>query len=124
MASNAPISFIPQEQDLAIYQGGPVNMTFTCTDGVGGPINMTGGTILATIRQAQSHSSPLIATFTSTWVDQANGIFTLSLTSAQTDALTFNGNANWDCFYVDANTPVNYNPLFWGVVTMQGDISY
>jgi hypothetical protein len=122
--ANALISFIPQEQDLALYQGGPVNMTFTCTDGTGSPINMTGGSILATIRAGQSHSATLIATFTVTWVNQAAGIFTLSLTSTQTDAFAFQGNANWDCFFIDVSTPVNYNPLFWGVVTMQSDISF
>ena len=124
MASNL-ISFVPTEVDLTLYQGAPVVLNFTCVDATNTPINMTGGSILATIRSTQAHSgNTLIATFTNTWVNQSLGEFTLSLTSAQTDAFTFSGNAFWDVFFVDANTPVNDNPLCWGIVQMTLDVSY
>jgi hypothetical protein len=118
------ISFIPQECDLSLYQGAPVLLVCSCVDSTNTPINMTGGSILATIRAGQSRTSTLIATFTVTWVAQSTGQFNLSLASSVTDAFSFSGNAYWDIFYQDANTPANDYPLVWGIVTMQSDVSY
>ena len=125
MASNPIISIVPTEQDLQLYQGAPFVWNFAVTDVNGNPVNMTGGTILATIRSTQAHSgNTLIATFTLTWISQAGGTFTLSLTSTTTDAFNWSGNAFYDVFYQDANTPVNEYPLLWGIVTLQNDVSY
>jgi hypothetical protein len=112
------LSFIPNEVDLAIYQGGTIIVGCTCVDLSGNPVNMTGGSIQVTIRAAQSNSSTLIATPTVTWINQAAGIFNISLTDAQTEALSFSS-AYWDAVYVDGNTPPNVLPLFFGTVTMQ-----
>lgn len=86
---------------------------------------MTGGSILATIRSVQAHSGgSLIATWTVTWLNQAAGQFSLFLSSATTDAFNWSGNAFWDVFYQDANSPVNDIPLVWGICTLQNDMSY
>ena len=125
MPSNALISFVPVEQDFQFYQGAPVIWICSAVDNTSTPINMTGGTILATIRSTQAHSgNTLIATFTLAWTNQALGQFTLSLTSATTDAFTFSGNAYYDIIYQDGNTPQTDYPLMWGVITMQNDMSY
>jgi hypothetical protein len=123
--SNPLISIIPQEQDLQLYQGAPFTLNFAVLDSTNTPINMTGGTILATIRSSQAHGgNTLIATFTLTWISQATGTFSLSLTSATTDAFNWSGNAYWDVFFQDGNTPQNDYPLLWGIVTLQNDVSY
>jgi hypothetical protein len=124
VAVNPQVSFVPTEQDLQFYQGAPVVMSFAVLDGNGNPVNMTGGTILATIRATQSRTGTLIATFTVTWVNQAMGQFTLSLTSAQTDAFTFSGQVFYDVFFQDNNTPQNDYPLVWGIVSLQNDVSF
>jgi hypothetical protein len=125
MASNALISIVPQEQDLQLYQGAPFTWNFAVFDSTNTALNMTGGSILATIRSTQAHSgNTLIATFTCTWINQAAGTFTLSLTSATTDAFNWSGNAYYDVFFQDGNRPQNDYPLLWGIVTLQNDVSY
>lgn len=117
------ISFVPQQWNLQLYQGGTVLLICAVTDANGNAINMTGGSIVAKIRASQSNSSTLLATFTVTWVAQSSGQFNLSLLATTTDAFTF-GSAYWDCFYIDSNTPANYYPLLSGTVTLQNDVSY
>jgi hypothetical protein len=123
--ANALISIVPQEQDIQLYQGAPFTWNFAVFDSTNTPVNMTGGTILATIRSTQAHTgNTVIATFTLTWISQAAGTFTLSLTSAVTDTFTWSGNAYYDVFFQDANSPINDYPLLWGIVTLQNDVSY
>ncbi len=125
MTALSLLSNVPQEQDIQLYQGAPWTWNFAVFDSNNNPVNMTGGSILATIRSTQAHSgNTLIATFTVTWTNQAAGQFTLSLTSATTDAFTFSGNVYYDVFYQDANSPQNDTPILWGVITMQSDVSF
>jgi hypothetical protein len=124
MSSNALISNVPTEQDLQFYQGAPFSWTFAVTDSTNTAVNMTGGTILATIRATQSRTGSLIATFGLSWINQSQGEFQLYLTSAQTDTFAWSGNAYYDVIFQDGNTPQNDYPLVWGICTLQGDISY
>jgi hypothetical protein len=119
------ISTVPQELDINLYQGAPLTLNFAVVDSTLTPVNMTGGTILATIRSSQAHTgNTLYATFALAWINQATGNFTLSLTSAMTDAFTWSGNAYYDVFFQDGNTPQNDYPLVAGIVTIDSDVSY
>jgi len=83
--ASAPISLLPETQDLKLYGGDGVQLQLVVSNGAGAPINLT-GTLKAEIRE--SRVNPAIkATFATDITDAANGIALISLTGAQTASL-------------------------------------
>lgn len=84
---------MPATRNLTIYMGDAYDHEITFTDADGDPINMA-GTWRAQIRKRVSDAAALVA-FTVDTTDAATGVLVLSLTKAETAALT-DGGAWWD----------------------------
>lgn len=93
----------PAVRDITIYQGDTYSLTFRVrsrnTDGTAGAyLDLTGCTPKAQLRTAPSSTS-VVAEFTATLLNQADvntrGGVTISLSHAQTTALTYDSMA-WD----------------------------
>ena len=72
--------------DNRIFCGATYSYGVTLKDGTGTAINLTGASLASQIRKTQA-SSDILASFSVTVTDAANGKATLSLTAAQTSAL-------------------------------------
>lgn len=81
------INLRPQVLDLALYAGDGVEFRLICTDSAGAPIDVTGA-VQAQVRLERLSSDPPLAVFSADVVDAYIGIVILSLTGAQTQALS------------------------------------
>lgn len=72
--------------DLKIEQGATFALEIVCKDDAGAVLPLTGCVAAAQVRYKISDASPA-ATFT-TYVDEANGIVTLSLSASDTSGLS------------------------------------
>ena len=102
---------VPATRDITIYQGDTYTLQFRVrnlnTDGTPGTyVDLTGCTPKAQIRTSTS-ATTVLAEFTATLADQTTtpGGVTLSLTAAQTAALTY-GTAVWDAQVTYPSTAV------------------
>jgi hypothetical protein len=87
MALPAPSGQIPNT-DLIILQGSDFQRTLTVSDvETNAPIDLTGATVEAKVRDNFGTTSNVLATFTAAITDAPNGQATISLTAAQTAAL-------------------------------------
>ena len=116
MSSN-PIS-------LSFVQGDTVNINITWTDVDSVPTDLTGATITSVMKK--EYTSGVAATFTLVPTDLANGLFTLSLTNAQTAALPVRSKSAitsfvWDCNVV-YNNGETATPIF-GYLKMQRQVT-
>lgn len=73
--------------NMLVQQGVTYNQTITLKNELGVAIDLTGATIASMIREQYTDLTP-IATFTCTIVDAVAGKFNISLTPAQTSAIT------------------------------------
>lgn len=76
----------PAPYNITICQGASYNLEVTYTDENNAPIDLTGSTLRGQIRKSISDDT-IQATFTITITDAVNGVFTVSLTPAQTEAI-------------------------------------
>jgi hypothetical protein len=82
------INLQPQTLDLALYAGDGFAVQLTCKDKTGAPVDLTGA-VTAQIRLDRLHpDDEPITSFTASMVDAWQGIVKLSLTGAQTAALS------------------------------------
>ena len=88
------LAALPTPVDLRLYAGNDFTATLTVTDSSGTAISMVGYTVLAQVRDAAVGT--LYATFASSI---ATNVITLSLTKAQTKAVT--APSLWDCTVTD-----------------------
>lgn len=120
----AKIGFIGKLLDLDIKQGadfGPHVVTLTNPDGT--PVNLTGATISAQIRQPANRGGALIATITCEMVDAVAGKFRFFIPGATTATMPTSNGANtafgrfpWDMRMIDATArPL---PLFYGTANV------
>jgi len=118
MASTSPINLIPEEQDLQLYQGGPVVIN-CAVYGFEQQPNQHDGRARSSPRFVKLNPAhqPSIATFTVTWTNQATGQFTLSLTSCTDRRIYILRQCVLGHVLSDTNSPINDYPLCWGVVT-------
>lgn len=77
----------PAPLPLQVYCGTASGLTIICQNGEGEATDLTGWTAHAQVRRKRG-STASIATITTALTDAANGEITLSLTEAQTAALT------------------------------------
>jgi hypothetical protein len=84
--------------DLRIDQGATYQMSLTCLDTSGSPLDLTGYTGAAMVRGQYADASPA-AIFTVT-IGGADGVVGLVLTAAQTTALAITDGV-WDCKLTD-----------------------
>lgn len=102
------ISSIPDTLDLRLYAGDGIEFRMICTNGDGGPIDIT-GEVRAQIRLERLTPDPPIVSFSVNAVDAYQGIIILSLTGEQTASLSndpssVDGNFNgvWDTQWTPA----------------------
>lgn len=81
--------------DLTIQQGATFSLQLTFADGNGDPIDLTGYAGAAEVRTSYDAATP-VATLSVAVTDPTNGVMTLSLTAAQTAALTAPSGGVWD----------------------------
>lgn len=93
----------PANYPMTIEQRARFDRTFTLKDAAGVALNLTGYTLVASLWTERRRK---LLDFTLTWVDQAHGQFTLSLTAAQTTGLS--GAAVWDLLVEDPSTNKDY----------------
>ena len=86
------------EYDLVIYKGNDFSMTVSFLDALGDPLDLTGWTGYAQIREERSKSSTLIADFTVTH-NGAGGVVTMTL--ADTDTNPSGNKGFYDLLMVD-----------------------
>lgn len=122
---------LPGNYDLTIYRGDTFDMDFiyatvTATDGSGNPtewtvINMTGGTLLAEIRQTTVYGSTLLETFTIANFVPTSGSFSIQLAPSATNGVSWT-QGFYDIQFTDSNG--NVSTLCYGTVTIMDDVSY
>jgi len=81
----ASISLIPEKVDLTLYGGDGVELEINVTNGVAGPLPLT-GEVAAQIRGSRVNPN-VSADFAVDLADADNGIVLISLTGSQTAAL-------------------------------------
>lgn len=81
------IDLQPAVLNLMLYSGDGVEFRLLCKNSANAPIDIT-GTVKAQVRLDRSSADPAIADFASDLVDAYQGIVVLSLTGAQTQALS------------------------------------
>ena len=79
----------PGTFDITIHQGATFSLDLQYKDSAGNGVNMSGFTVTSKI--VDRTGSNTIATFVSTFTDQAIGKFNLKLTSATTQGITSEG---------------------------------
>lgn len=93
----------PAVYNLTIEQRASFARTFALLDSAGTPINLTGFTPSASV---YTETGILLIAFTFTWVNQALGQFTLTLTASQTSLLS--GSGFWDLKVINPDSTVDY----------------
>lgn len=122
---------LPGNYDLTIYRGDTFDQDFiyatvTATDINGNPtawtaIDMTGGTLLAQIRQSTTYESELLVAFTIGNFVPASGSFSLQLAPSDTSGVSWTSGV-YDVQFTDSNG--NVDTLYYGTVTVIDDVSY
>jgi hypothetical protein len=124
-------SSLPGVYNLTVYRGDTFNLdcafnTATAWDAFGNPtswtpVNMTGGTLQAEVRDSTQEAATLLETFNITNLVAASGSFTLNLTPSQTNGVAWT-QGYWDLQYTDAGG--NVQTLMYGTVTIEDDVTH
>jgi hypothetical protein len=121
------INLQPQILNLSLYAGDGVEFRLVCKSGTGAPIDIT-GVVKAEVRLDRLSSDNAIATFSVNSTDAYQGIIVLSLTGAQTEALSQHSSSKagkfsgvWDIQW----TPAGLQPrtLCQGTVECVADVT-
>jgi hypothetical protein len=114
--------------DLLIRQGATFSAEVTLTNPDGTAVDLAGATVRAQMRRKALDANPPLATFTVTMIDAAGGVFSFSLTDAQTAALVaaedpagIDSRAVWDMELLDAAGRVT--PVYYGKVTIHREVT-
>lgn len=122
---------LPGKYDIELFRGDTfdlplVNNVATAWDSQGNatawtPVDMTGGSLLAQVRDSTDYSATVLVTFTINSFVPASGSFTLHL--APSDTATAGWQTGfWDLQYTAASGAVQ--TLMYGEVTMIDDASH
>jgi hypothetical protein len=103
--------------DITFFKGEAVQLNFTM-DPV---VDITGWTITLTIKVNNSDAAAVLTVTPAQIISAAGGQFRLSLTHAQTAALTGNGTYAYDVWRTDSGSEV---VLSYGVITVTQDVLY
>lgn len=95
---------MPASLDIEVYIGDTLTITVNVTNN-GSPVNITGRTYAAQIRQTPG-SSTILATFTCTITNAAGGVMVATLPASVTAALAVT-RAAWDLQEVTPASPEN-----------------
>lgn len=125
----AKIGFIGKQLDLDIKQGaefGPHTVTLKNPDGT--PVNLTGATFSAQIRQPQNRGGALIASLEITIVDALAGKISFKIPAAVTATMPTSSGANtafgrfpWDFRMLDASARPLF--LFYGIANVYDQVT-
>ena len=85
---------VPAKQDIKIMRGDTEVFVINLEDTAGNPINLTGDTFASQIRYNKDDTT-IAASFSAAITNAANGVVTLTLSSAASAALN-DGVAYWD----------------------------
>lgn len=111
----------PAEYNIEIWKGRDWYRGITITTPeTGNPVDLSSHTILAQIRTRQRRDSTLIAEFTITPVDLANGQFKISIDDTTTGAIDYNSGF-WDMLIV--NPDGTDDQCMYGTVTFKGSVT-
>jgi len=102
--------------DLSISCGEDFNFTLRVLDAFDDPINFTGSTYVAEIRE--EHKKPLIAAFAVTSL--GDGTLKFALTDTQTKLISPTRKYKWDFFWTQSGVTTK---LLYGSVTSTSNIS-
>jgi hypothetical protein len=103
--------------DLSIACGEDLSFTLRVLNAFDDPINFTGSSFIAEIRE--EHKKPLVAAFTITYV--GDGTLKFVLTDDQTKLLSPSRQYKWDFFWTDSLGTVT--KLLYGTVDAISNIS-
>lgn len=103
--------------NLSIACGEDFNFTLRVLDAYDDPIDFSGSTFIAEIRE--EHKKPLVAAFTIT--EEGDGTIKFSLTDDQTKLLSPTRQYKWDFFWTDSLN--NVTKLLYGTVNAVSNIS-
>ena len=102
--------------DLSISCGEDFNFTLRVLDAFDDPINFTGSTYIAEIRE--EHKKPLVAAFAVTSL--GDGTLKFALTDTQTKLISPTRKYKWDFFWTQSGATTK---LLYGSVTAVSNIS-
>ena len=105
--------------DLSIACGEDFSFTLRVLNAFDDPIDFTGSTFIAEIRE--EHKKPLVAAFTITSVLNESGTLKFSLTDDQTKLLSPTRQYKWDFFWTASDGKVT--KLLYGTVNAVANIS-
>ena len=105
------------QYDLSISCGEDFSFTLRVLDAFDDPIDFSGSSFVAEIRE--EHKKPLVAAFTVT--DEGDGTLKFSLTNEQTKALSTTRQYKWDFFWTKTDNTVI--KLLYGTVNAVPNIS-
>jgi|SRR6185437_11749582 len=125
-------STFPGKFDLLnVYRGDTFNLdivynTATAWDSSGNPtawsvVNMTGGTLLAQVRDGTAYNANLLTTFTIANYVPASGSFTLHLDPSTLATATWTS-AYYDVQFTDSNG--NVQTIIYGAFDLTDDVSH
>jgi len=106
-------------RDIEILRGIEWSEEFVLSDAAGDPVDLTNHTLVGIIKTTDALDGTTLTTFTTTIVaeDAVNGLFRLTLSEAQTAALTAAKLAGyWFVYYYGASTANLKMPIYTGKV--------
>ena len=115
---------IGDELNIQIRQGSSYCFAGCILQSDGTPVNLTGVTIEAQMRDRLNDSA--VISFSASVIPGIAGSFTLSLTEQQTASIPITDYGRdagfvWDCKLRDSNGDVT--PLYWGVVKVKKQVT-
>ena len=105
------------ELQIYIDQGATYSQQMTINDDSGNPVDLTTASLISQIRR--SYTSTTFYSFNINAVDLVNGIISLNLSSAQTQALS-SGRYVYDAFYTIGNKTIK---IIKGTLTVYPSVS-
>lgn len=105
--------------DLSIACGEDFSFTLRVLDAFEDPIDFSGSTFIAEIRE--EYKKPLVAAFTITSVPNESGVLKFALTDDQTKLLSPSKQYKWDFFWTASSGIVT--KLLYGTVNAVANIS-
>ena len=104
--------------NLSISCGENFNFTLRVVDAFQDPVDFSGSTLIAEIRE--EHKKPLVAAFTVTVL--GDGTLKFALTNAQTKLLSSTRQYKWDFFWTKNSTSTT-TKLLYGTVNAVANVS-
>lgn len=109
---------VPGKHDITIYQGATFELQVQYKDDSGVPVNMSGYTIASKLYNKLGTTK--LADFTTSYVDQASGIFKIRLEDSTTSGITEQG--QYDILITEPSDDKYY--LLEGTAFLNAGLSY